>query len=1169
LVAFTQGNLPLDVLDAIAEHLGSCASCESAIQQEEGPGDVLLSSLRRLAGSGTDEDAILESEMAALVACGFNFPPPHRADIPRPKQLREYQLLETLGEGGMGTVFRALHTRLDKTVALKTLAAWRMDKPDAVARFHREMKAVGNLSHPNIVQATDAGEVEGTHFLVMEFVEGLDLSKLVKRLGPLPVSDACELIRQAAVRLEYVHQHGLVHRDVKPSNLLLSHSGQVKVLDLGLARLGETLTGDEYSTASSMVMGSFDYMAPEQADDPHAADARADLYSLGCTLYFLLVGEPPFPAPRYRTALQKVKAHAAAAAPRVQDQHPETPAELAQIVERLLSKQPADRFDSAADLAVALEKFSRGSDLTLLFSAPAASARDSADTAPPTAVTRMVGRKKAGRQLKPQAPSGGRGGRRWPWVAGGALLAALLGVMILYIRTDEGTIEIVSDDREVKVIVERGGEQVRLIDLATNQEVELRSGKYHLRIEGREDLELVASDFDLRRGDKVVASIRRKAASRSSPEPVVARLDNRPSAADALRRETIPPLMLAAAGGGNAQNAPHSLVGVFGRRAFWCGRSQGSVSFSPDGKRLACAVFDHNDEAAPGEVRVFDVETGEELMSLPGHTAAAFDVQFSPDGERLASCGAKTVTIWNARTGEEIRSLTGFAHRVASVAFSPDGRRLATGGGAYREAAELKVWDLETGQEVLSLVGHTNFVASVAFSQDGTKLASAAWDNQAKIWDAEKGEELRSLSHGYWVNGVAFSPDGARLATASYDYQTRIWNVESGELEHTLPHPWCVTDVAFSSDGEFLATGGFDQKVRVYDTRAFTRSLIFDGQCSRVSRVAFSSNGKLLALAGVKNSVQVWNVEAKTWLFSQPHRSETTCVAVSSDGRTAASGGNDQLVRVWDLATPQELRTLIDEDYFQGGVSRVRSLAHQGSLLVSAHENGMAKVWDPATGVLRHKLIVSSKSPVLAAVLQADGVLLATGDADGLVKLWDPRTGAHLRTLRGHASPVHALALSEDALTLASGSEDGAVHLWDPATGADLRNLSNDGPVRSLAFVADDQWLAVASDSSIKVCDVATGETLHALSGHQGSVRMAYHPAGKMLAACGAGDRSIRVWDVAHDPPQPRVLSPYASGLRVESLAFTPEGRYLITGNSDGTLYALQLAPPPAEAPAQ
>src|SRR5688572_22053119 len=217
--------------------------------------------------------------------------------------IRDYRLVARLGQGGMGTVYRALHSRLGKVVAVKVLPPDLM-QADAVSRFQREMRAVGKLHHPNIVQAFDAGEHEGTHFLVMECVDGCDLHSLVKQRGPLSIADACEIVRQAAVGLQHAHQHGLVHRDIKPSNLMLSEEGQVKLLDLGLALIqGPTNQGGDL-TMACQVMGTPDFVAPEQASDSHSVDIRADIYSLGCTLYYLLSGAPPYLPPEFRTPMQ-------------------------------------------------------------------------------------------------------------------------------------------------------------------------------------------------------------------------------------------------------------------------------------------------------------------------------------------------------------------------------------------------------------------------------------------------------------------------------------------------------------------------------------------------------------------------------------------------------------------------------------------------------------------------------------------------------------------------------------------------------------------------------------------------------------------------------------------------------------------------------------------------
>ncbi len=224
-------------------------------------------------------------------------------------QLGPYKLVDKLGEGGMGAVYKARHTKLGKFVAMKILPQHVMSRPDALARFEREMLAVGSLHHPNVVQAHDAGEFNGVHYLSMEYVEGQDLQQLVKTKGPMKVVNACKAIRQAAQGLAAAHKLGLVHRDIKPSNLFVTkETGQIKILDMGLALLSQEEVPAAL-TSTGQCFGTPDYMAPEQWNDAHTCDARADLYSLGCTLFFLLVGHPPYHSDTHRTAANKMKGH--------------------------------------------------------------------------------------------------------------------------------------------------------------------------------------------------------------------------------------------------------------------------------------------------------------------------------------------------------------------------------------------------------------------------------------------------------------------------------------------------------------------------------------------------------------------------------------------------------------------------------------------------------------------------------------------------------------------------------------------------------------------------------------------------------------------------------------------------------------------------------------------
>jgi serine/threonine protein kinase len=269
--------------------------------------------------------------------------------------LGNYLLLELLGEGGMGEVYKARHRRMDRLVALKAIAQGQHDDLDALIRFQREIKAVGHLDHPNIVRALDADEANGIHFYVMEYVEGTDLGKLVQQQGPLSIELACHCIHQVALGLQHAHERGLVHRDIKPSNLLFIRGDQtVKLLDLGLARLDrlrETPDTSRTLTLAGVVIGTPDFIAPEQARDAHTADIRADLYSLGCTFYYLLTGVVPFPE---GTLIEKLLKHQMEQPVPLAGVRPDAPPAVCEVVSRLMAKRPEDRYRTPAEVADAL-----------------------------------------------------------------------------------------------------------------------------------------------------------------------------------------------------------------------------------------------------------------------------------------------------------------------------------------------------------------------------------------------------------------------------------------------------------------------------------------------------------------------------------------------------------------------------------------------------------------------------------------------------------------------------------------------------------------------------------------------------------------------------------------------------------------------------------------------
>jgi serine/threonine-protein kinase len=268
--------------------------------------------------------------------------------------LGKYKLLSLLGTGGMSSVYLAEHVLMQRRVAIKVLPKNRVEDTSYLARFHREAQAAATLDHRNIVRAYDVDDQAGVHYMVMEYIEGRDLNHIVQEDGPLDYLSAAEYIRQAAEGLAYAHQAGLIHRDVKPANLLVDQKNVIKLLDLGLARFaGEdkvslTLTFDEN------VLGTADYLAPEQALDSHAADARADVYGLGCSMYFVLTGHPPFVG---GTLAQRLMRHQNESPSSIFLDRPDAPPDLVEICMKMMAKQPDERYQSAGEVAAALAEW--------------------------------------------------------------------------------------------------------------------------------------------------------------------------------------------------------------------------------------------------------------------------------------------------------------------------------------------------------------------------------------------------------------------------------------------------------------------------------------------------------------------------------------------------------------------------------------------------------------------------------------------------------------------------------------------------------------------------------------------------------------------------------------------------------------------------------------------
>ncbi len=354
LVAFGLGKLPERAAAVVAAHLESCPPCRKAVANV--PPDSFLDKVRaarpdassfppRLAGAS---NAASSADRPAMPIVPCPDVPPELARHPK------YLILRELGRGGMGVVYQARHKEMDRQVVIKVINRSLLDRPDTLERFHREVRAAALLSHPNIVTAYDAEKVGDSHMLVMEFVPGQSLAEVVQKKGSLPIAHACHFMRQVALGLQHAHERDMVHRDIKPQNLMLSLKNQIKILDFGLAKVLREQVASTRLTAHDVYMGTPDYCAPEQAQDARSADTRADLYSLGCTLYHLLSGRPPF---REDTVVKTILAHQQKKPRPLPELRPEVPAELWQVVKRLLAKDPAKRYQKPIEVAQALLSF--------------------------------------------------------------------------------------------------------------------------------------------------------------------------------------------------------------------------------------------------------------------------------------------------------------------------------------------------------------------------------------------------------------------------------------------------------------------------------------------------------------------------------------------------------------------------------------------------------------------------------------------------------------------------------------------------------------------------------------------------------------------------------------------------------------------------------------------
>ncbi len=1095
-----------------------------------------------------------------------------------------YVLLERLGAGGMGEVFKARHQNLHRIVALKLIRKELVANTEAVRRFQREIRAAAQLDHPNLVRAFDADSDGDAQFLVMEYVEGTDLARLVKETGPLPLAQACECIRQAALALQHAADKGLIHRDIKPSNLLLTPDGVLKVLDMGLARLNRTaVAGESVSTLTQegSLVGTPDYIAPEQAFGAPDVDIRADLYSLGCTLYFLLTGRPPFPG---RNLAVKLVQHQLEEPVPVEQLRPDVPPELVAVVRKLLAKRPAERYQTPADLAhvlaalPGLETTARG-----LIALPVEPGPDTVEAAlPDTSLNAIEAAIVSQHRLQERAEA-----RLWRvLVSTGAvvLLGSLalmgfllsrptppppppLGPPIVQIAAGATWQDTGVDVPAGQLVIIRARGQWRKPGLSDCSAKGLESAARERTIVpdaplmcllgrvGNDDSLLVLGErrqLSLKQGGRLFVQANDLDVEENSGDLEIE--------IDGGNRQdhAVPP-----PGRSFYAGQPKELLAVLGeRRHGWDHGEVLSVAFSPDSRSLACGCNS-------SMIRLWDTATMHEKANMGGPQVVRA-VAFAPDGKTLAAARQDhTVQLWNVSvTPPQVRTvLKGHTHELRSVAFAPAGRMLVTGS----LDCTARLWDLGAAEPVVrAVLALATEVHAVAFAPDGRTVAVGCQDHTVRLWDLS-GEvpQLGAVLRGHTgaVYAVAFAPDSQMLASAGYDHTVRLWDLSQAEAKEQAilqGHTDRVTTVAFAPRGRLLASASWDQSIRLWELTGSEpkERAVLQGHAGEVHTVAFSADGQRLASGSRDRSLRLWDLSAPVPAERRArsgHSGPVLATAFSPDSQTLVSAGQDRTVRLWDLngASPRQRAVL------QSHTAEVAAVAFapHGRALASGSWDRTVRLWDLTGPEPTEKAVLTGhESQVRAVAFAVDGRTLASGGADGVIRLWDlsgdrPRQHA---VFTGHTNGVTSLAFAPNGQTLASGSSDHRLRLWD-LTGAEPKekaNLAGDGFVFGAVFSPDGKTLACGDSSGmIRLWDLTGDEPVAqpGLSAGGWGYSVAFRPDSQVLVAVGSAGW-VRVWNRTGGAMLHGWLLPGGPS----RVAVSADGQRLATANSDGTIHLLR-----------
>lgn len=1058
-------------------------------------------------------------------------------DTPRPGQslhevlptIRGYDLLSVIGSGGMGVVLKARHLELQRLVAIKMLRGVCLADEEFRERFQVEAEAIARLQHPNIIQVFAVGtveprpgEVHPPPYLSLEYIEGGNLEQHVET--PQSPQFAARIVEKVARAVQVAHQVGVIHRDLKPANVLLTREGEPKIADFGLAKQLEGEQNARKVTQDGTVVGTPQYMAPEQiVGDP--ATPAMDIYALGVILYELLAGRLPFHGATVVETVHQVMYLDPVAPRRLQ---PSVPRDLETICLKCLSKDPAKRYASAEALADDLACWIAGRPI----------------------LARPVGPVEAGVRWARRNPSLAAVSLLLVFVA----LVGFLGVLWKWREAEANAVEASLAAEQAKqrteaerwkhyranIVAASSALQVHNVTAArtlldTAPEEHRNWEWHHFRQQlDRSQFALPAPESGLdyveiaKQGHRAVLLGHDQSAylwdtqTRPTPRalPPTPELHPFNPNSDLTRFASIA--------------ADHSVTlhdldtGRKLRTLRGHTAALHNASFTPDGQRFLTVSND-------GTARVWDLASGKELLVYREHKALPYVFAISGDGRRVVTsdAGSSFARVWDVATGRtlSIVEATGMTFHWGNISRTGD-RLLAVKG--YPEY-HVRVWDTTTGQQLCRLEGHTNMPTGYEFSPDGSEIATSSFDQTVRIWDTKTGRMIHNLKgHRGQVYTVLYSPDGSRVITCGEDRTVRIWNPKTGDALAVLHgHTREIKKLAITADGTTIVSVGNGEAVRLWDVRRAETSDTLRGHTDYVYQAAFHPDGERVASVAWDGKAIVWNATTSEKLatFDHGEKNILSSVAFHPDGQRLATVARDGFVRIWDLATEK----VVDRWDITAGSFKDPRLVFRpaGDLLASGCMDGTVRVWNLVTQkktVLRHGVT----DAVRDVAFSPDGRWLASaGDSsERTVRIWDAETLECVQVLEGHTDGLYCLAFRPDGRVLASGSRDGTVRLWDTQTWTLITVLKLSSNVYGLSYTGDGSRLACAcADNTIRLWDTARHEEVGQLGGHNSYAHsVAFSPDSTRLVS-GSGDFTVRIWDTlsAQERAAKRKVNPFNS----------------------------------------